>query len=335
MSSRPSLVLLCIAALILVPPAAAHSPLGARENHNLAYATPIPDPLRSYVVYGHLHTGEAAYFRMEMARGDRLILAVNVNRADSPIPELVVMGPGIRPSLQLPLAIEIPPASGVRVIPGTPPAKGWYEPFSPSVIYGVAEYDTVIDEPGTYYAVVRSSEGEAGFSFVVGYREEFTVGEWILLPASLVHIYLWEGQPSWAVAAPYILVLLAGLGILLLRQRREGKARGTRAWLASLAGLLYLGTGASTTCQVLWALSLAGFTPESIITLVLALIPLLLGVWALRLGRPGLSPTERMRLSLLAVGVLGLAAWAGLIGGPVLALTAAMLPKGSTGDGPV
>jgi len=328
-----SLILLWAVLAPAILPASAHSPLGAGENRNLAYATPIPDPLRSYVVYGHLQAGEAAYFRMDMARGDRLGLAVNVNRADSPVPTLVVMGAGIQPSLQLPLAVEIPSGSHVRVLPGAPPAKAEYEPFSPSVMYEVTEYTVIIDEPGTYHAVVMASGGNTDYGFVVGYREEFTVGEWILIPASLVRIYLWEGQPWWAVAAPYVLILLAGLGILAWQQMKERKARGTRAWLASLAGILYIGTGASTGYQMLRALSQTGYTPESTITMVFALVPILLGVWALRLGRPGLSPTEGMRLSLLAVGVLGLVAWAGLIGGPVLALCAAMLPKGSTGDG--
>lgn len=331
----PLVLILALGLLPVTLPASAHAPLAAGENGDLAHATLIPDPLKSSVVYGHLHGArDAAYFRMELARGDRLVLAVNVNRADSPIPDLVVMGPGIQPSTQIPLFLEIPAGSGVRVIPGAPPAEAVYEPFSPSVIYEVADYTTIPGEPGTYYAVVMASGEETDYSFVVGYREEFTVGEWILLPASLVHIYLWEGQPGWAVAAPWLIVLLAGLGILAWQQERDGRARGTRAWLASLAGLLYIGTGASTLCQMIRALSLTGFTPECTITLIFAIIPILLGIWALRLGRPGLSPTEGMRLSLLAVGVLGLVAWAGLIAGPVLALSAAMLPKGSTGDGP-
>jgi len=327
------LVLFFTVLVLLTLPVSAHAPLAAGENQNLAHATLIPDPLKSYVVYGHLHEpGEAAYFRMELARGDRLVLAVNVNRADSPVPDLVVMGPGIEP-LQVPLSLEIPPGSGVRVIPGAPPAKGEYEPFSPSVIYDMASFTTTIEEPGTYYAAVIASGGETDYGFVVGYKEEFTACEWLLIPASLVRIYLWEGQPWWAVAAPYLVVLLAGLGILAWQQKREGRARGTRAWLASLAGILYLGTGASTAYQMLRALSLTGYTPESTLTLVFALIPILLGVWALRLGRPGLSPTRGMRLSLVAVGVLGLIAWAGLLGGPVFAIAAAILPKGSTGDG--
>jgi hypothetical protein len=327
------LVLLCIVAVV-APPASAHAPLGAGENHDLATATLVPDPLKSFVVYGHLHEpGEAAYFRMEMARGDRLVLAVNVNGAAAPVPDLVVMGPGIPPSGTVPLSPEIPPGSGVRVIPGAPPAKAEYEPFSPSVIYEVASYTMSIEEPGTYYAAVLSQAGETDYSFVVGYREQFTAAEWLLIPFSLIGIYIWEGQPAWAVAAPYALVILLCLGILAWQERRAGTKREIRAWAASLGGILCLGTGASTIYQMLRALSLTGYAPESTITLAFALIPILLGAGALRLGRPGLPATLGRRLSLVVVGVLGLVAWAGLMMGPVLALVAAVLPKGSPGEG--
>jgi len=328
------LILLCIGVVTVTLPASAHAPLAPGLNENLASATLIPDPLKSYVVYGHLHeAGEAAYFRMEMAQGERLVLAVNVNRPGSPIPDLVVMGPGIQSSGTVPPSIEVPEGNRVRLILGKPPAKGEYEPFSPSVIYEVASSTATIEQPGTYYAAVTSASGEVDYSFVVGYREQFTAAEWLFIPVSLVGIYLWEGQPAWVVAAPWVLVLLASLGILAWQQKAGRAKRGVQAWVASLAGMLCLGTGASTICQMLRALSLTGYAPESTITLIFALIPVLLGTWALRLGRPGLPATRGNRLSLAVAGVLGLVAWAGLLIGPVLALVAAILPGGSAGKG--
>jgi hypothetical protein len=329
MRCRIPLALLGLLLVLATLPASAHAPLGAGENGHPADATLIPDPLKSYVVYGHLHgTEEAAWFRMEMARGDRLVLAVNVNRADSSVPDLVVMGPGIRPSGTVPPSIKVPAGNGALVIRGTPPGKGEYEPFSPSVIYETASYNTILGEPGTYYAAVLATGGEIDYSFVVGYKEQFTAAEWLLIPFSLLGIYLWEGQPAWAVAAPYILVILAGLGILAWQQERDRKKRAIQEWVATVAGLLYLGTGASTLYQMIRALSLTGYTPEYVVTLAFAIIPVLLGIWILGLGRPGLPDTRRRRLSLAIAGVLGLVAWAGLLFGPALALVAAILPGG-------
>jgi hypothetical protein len=331
----PPVFILCLGLfLVVLFPAAAHAPLGAGENGDREHATLIPDPLKSYVVYGHLHeAGETAWFRMEMARGDRLILAVNVNRADAPVPDLVVMGPGIEGSGAVPPSIVVPAGGGALVIKGTPPGKGEYEPFSPSVIYETASYTTILMEPGTYYAVVLATEGETDYGFVVGYKEQFTAAEWLLIPFSLIGIYLWEGQPAWAVAAPYILVILAGIGLLLWREKDTGEKRGIREWVATFAGLLYLGTGASTLYQMFWVLSRTGFTPACIVTIILAIIPVLLGTWILFLGRPGLPDTRRRRISLAVAGGLGFVAWAGLLVGPALALLAAVLPQESAGKG--
>jgi cadmium resistance protein CadD (predicted permease) len=104
--------------------------------------------------------------------------------------------------------------------------------------------------------------------------------------------------------------------------------------VATFAGLLYLGTGASTFCQMIWCLSFTGYVPESTVTLIFAIIPLLLGTWILLPGRPDLPDTRRRRISLAVAGVLGFVAWAGLLAGPALAIVAAVLPeKGPAGKG--
>ncbi len=320
--------ILCISALLWFAPAAsAHTPLAPGENQNLAGATVIPDPLKSWVVYGHLdEPGEAAYFRMEMAQGDRLVLALNINQAGAPIPDLFVMGPGIPSSGTVPPSVEVPPGTGSLVIPGTTPDMAVYEAFSPSVIYEVASYSADIEIPGTYYAVVYTTGHELDYGQVVGYKEEFTAAEWLVIPFSQVGIYLWEGQSPWFVAAPYIIVILVGIGLMVWQQKRVGNTRMIQAWVASLAGLLYIATGVSILNQMFWVFSFTGYSPESSITLLFAAIPILLGFLALWIGRVKPLVSPRDRISLVIIGGLGLVAWAGLIIGPVLALIAAFLP---------
>lgn len=328
MNYRVMLPLLCVCLLLFVPAASAHAPLSAGDNRNLASATVISDPLKSWVIYGHLHEpGEAAYFQMTMATGDRLVLALNVNRADSPVPDLIVMGPGIASSGSVPPSVEVPPGSGTLVIPGTRPEKAAYEAFAPSVLYEVASHTMIIDQPGTYYAAVYNTGHELDYSFVEGYQERFTMAEWLVTPLSLISIYLWEGQSPWFVAAPYILVILLGSGLLAWYQKKTRTTRSIQAWIASGAGLLYIGTGASTLNQMVWVVSFTGFTPECVITVIFAVIPVLLGIWALSIGWPQKPLTTARRISLAAIGMLGFVAWAGLILGPVLALVAAVLPE--------
>jgi hypothetical protein len=308
-------------------PVSGHAPLSPGENLNLADATVIPDPLKSWVVYGHLHDpGETAYFSLDMHQGDRLELALQVNTSDAPVPDLVVMGPGIVSSGIPQSSLEIPPGSGIQVISGTPPESAGYEAFSPSVIYQVASYSEIISEPGTYYAAVYNTGSELSYSFVAGYEEEFTAAEWLIIPLSLISIYSWEGQPSWFIAAPYLIVMFGGLVVLLWQQKRSGDTRTIQAWIASIAGLLYIGTGTTTLIQMFWVFSFTGYSPESLITIVFAVIPILLGLWALSLGRAHRPITITTRAALAVIGALGLVSWAGLIVGPILAFTAAVFP---------
>jgi hypothetical protein len=328
MRSGVILSIFCISFLVLLPTASAHAPLAPGDNQDLSGATFIPDPLKSWVVYGHLHEpGESAYFRMEMAQGERLILALNVNMADAPVPDLILMGPDIPSSGNVPPSIEVPPGTGSQVIPGTAPGRGVYEAFSPSVIYEVASYSADIEIPGTYYAVVYNTGDELDYSQVVGYKEEFTAAEWLVIPFSQIGIYLWEGQSPWFVAAPYFVVILAGIGLMAWGQKRGERSRTIRAWVASLGGLLYISSGFSTINQMFWVFSFTGYSPESAITMLFASIPILLGIGALWIGRPGVMVTTRGRVSLVIIAGLGLVAWAGLIIGPVLVLLAVILPE--------
>jgi hypothetical protein len=322
----PILFLICIALMIV--PVSAHAPLAPGENGNLAGATVISDPLKSWVVYGHLHeAGDTAYFRLDMQNSQRLVLALNVNRGDAPVPDLIVMGPGIESSGTVPESLEIPPGSGVLVIPGTRPTSAGYEAFSPSALYEVAAFTTVINESGTYYAAVYAPEGELSYSFVAGYTEEFTAAEWLTVPLSVIGIYLWEEQSPWFVAAPYLVVILGGIGLLYWQQKRTGNTRTIPVWIASIAALLYIGTGVSTINQMFWVFSFTGYSPESTITLVFAAIPILLGLVALWTCRKGRLVTIRDRVVLLIVGGLGLVFWAGLIAGPVLLIMAVIIPE--------
>jgi hypothetical protein len=320
--------IICILLFLwLIPAALAHAPLAPGENQDLSHATVIPDPLKSWVVYGHLHEpGEAAYFRMEISEGDQLVLALNVNQAGAPIPDLIVMGPGIPSSGPVPSSIEVPPGSGSLVIPGTTPDRAMYEAFSPSVVYEVASYSDQVGMPGTYYAVVYNTGKELDYSQVVGYKEEFTAAEWLVIPFSVIGIYLWEGQSPWFVAAPYIIVILFGMALIYWHQKKSGNARTIQSWVASIAGLLYIATGVSTLDQMFWVFSFTGYSPESSITLLFAFIPILLGIGALWIGRPKALVSIGERIFLVVIGGLGLVAWAGLIIGPVLALLAAVLP---------
>ena len=93
----------------------------------------------------------------------------------------------------------------------------------------------------------------------------------------------------------------------------------------TLAGFLYLGTSASVLTQTIFSLTRAPYGPEVGISLALALIPIILGIAAIRLARGEAGILQR---SIMAViGTVGLLAGSGFIIGPLLAIAASVLPS--------
>jgi hypothetical protein len=323
----PPVIILILALLVL--PACGHAPLGTGENGFLSSATMISQPEKSYVVYGHIHEpGGAAYYRFDLAARQTLHIDLLVNRKDRPVPDLIIMGPGVPASGTLPPSLQVPPGSGALVIAGKMPEQAMYEPFSPAALFPVASYTQKAAGSGTFYAAVYTAEGEQDYSFAPGFREEFTASEWLLIPVSVIGIHAWEGQSPVVVLAPCIAVVLLGIAILLRRQKRNATPRSPFSWLAISAGLLYLGGASTTFTQMVRALGITGWDNSAILTLIFISIPVVLGIVALMTGFGSGHPVPaKERIWLAVLGVLGLLFWAGLVLGPLIACIAAFVPQ--------
>ena len=328
-----SLIILC---LLLVIPACAHAPLDTRESGDLATAVLIAQPDKSYVIYGHLHEpNEIAYYRFDMAAGQTLHAALLVNSRSTTAPDLIIMGPGIPSSGTPPATLQIPPGSGILVIPGRLPERPGYEPFSPAALFPVASSTTVVPASGTYYVAVVSSAGKQDYSFAPGFKEEFTAAEWLFVPVSVIGGHVWEGQSPFIVLAPCIALVLLGIALLIRQQRRAGISRSLFSWCAITAGLLYLGGASVTFTQMVRALGITGWDNAAVLTLLFIIIPVVLGIAAIRTGFGTDKPLPvTTRISLSIIGMLGLLFWAGLIIGPVIAFFAAILPEQLNGRRP-
>jgi hypothetical protein len=165
----------------------------------------------------------------------------------------------------------------------------------------------------------------------VGLRESFTAEEWLLVPISDLSIYQWEGQSLAMVLAPPAAVFLVGLAAMATLSRGRLRPVDVLWVLATAAGLLMIASGASLLYQMLWSLSQTGAEASAVVTVIFALVALGLGFAALRIAHrertPGALPA-RSRLWLAVIGALALAAWAGWIVGPAIAILAAVLPAG-------
>ena len=329
MIPRGLLPVVFILLMVIILPVAAHVPIIADNNNNLNTPLSVEKPTKSYVIYGHLHdAGDVGYYQFNLNAGDQLKLSLMMTGFDAPVPDMVVMSPGNSgPIANLPQNVDVPPGYNAEVIKGQKPVTEEYEPFSPAAVFNVASYSKNITQPGTYYVAVISPADETQYSVAVGYLEEFSLEEWLLVPINLISTHLWEGQSIVAILAPFLAVIILGL-ILTARRERDNKIKKPLSfWLATIAGLCYLGGASIVLVQMVRVLRVTGPSAGVIITLIFTMIPILLGIWALRIARLPSPQSKKDRLSLGIIGLLGLLFWAGLIIGPVVAFIAALVPQ--------
>jgi uncharacterized membrane protein SirB2 len=315
--------------IFIVLPVNAHVPINAENNNDLTSALSVEKPTKSYAIYGHLHdTGDAGYYKFSLNSGDRLTLSLMTPGFGAPVPDMIVMSPGTSGNIEgLSLPVTVPFGYYAEVIKGQKPVDAEYEPFSPAAIFNVASYAKNITRPGTYYVAVISPADETQYSIAVGYLEEFSLFEWVLVPVNVINTHIWEGQSIIAILAPFFAIIILGLFLIARRERDNRIKKPLSFWLATITGLCYLGGASIVLVQMVRVLMVTGPSAGVIITLIFTLIPILLGVLALRIARSTSPQSKKDRLSLLIIGLLGLLCWAGLIIGPVIAFIAALIPE--------
>lgn len=301
----------------------AHAPLSVSHGEGIDGAMLISSPEKSFVLYTELdNDGEAQYYRFPLRKGQVLYGSLQVPGPDSAVVDLVIIGPGIEPSGTVPSSIDVPAGSGSMLVQGKKPQKPSYEPFTPQPIYEAARYNITVPKNGDYYLAV-AGPGGAKYSLAPGFKEEFTAAEWLLVPWSVIAIHLWEGQSPVVVFAPLVIVVIGGLAMAGLYRKKRGPGRDPVPWLILTAGLLYLGGAAMTGLQIVHTVLRTGYSPGVLLTLIFLAGPFILGLFAVRAGirSPGPYPSLMSGVAIAGTGILGLLLWAGLLIGPLLAMT--------------
>jgi hypothetical protein len=313
----------------------AHSPLIPGINEGLNSATFISDPTKSWAIYGELHEGkEAQYYRFDINENGKihisLLKSTDPDNRDF-IPSFALMGPGLHDQGDLPAYVEVPAGANAIVISGVQPSLGTYEPFSASSFYSLADLDINAPVSGTYYIAVFESSRGGQYSLAVGDREAFSLSEWIFIPIKLLSIYQWGGQSLFIIFFPVIATLAIGLWVF----RRKGWiARTPFEWVGILAGLLFFGSGVLFLFEMVLALTRVSPVPEIVITIILGILPIILGIAVIRII---LKDREKVgmgkRAFLFIIGILALFLWAGFLLGPALAIIASFMPQKNINSG--
>jgi hypothetical protein len=318
--------------LFSVPTALGHAPLISGDNMRLTEAMFIPDPTKSWAIYGELHESRNVdYYRFEIQKGQRIY--ISLMKPTNPEtrefkPGFVLMGPGLINQGNIPEYMEQPSGSNIIVVMGNQPAQATYEPFAPSSFYQLGQLGIPAPDSGTYYVAVHEPERGGHYSLAIGERESFSLTEWILIPISLISVYQWEGQSLFMIFLP--IIVTSAIGLLLL-WNKNWMPNTPFEWGGILAGILFLCTGSTVIFQMALALSHTPIVQEAFITFIFALLPMILGIAVIRSITNNRENVDiRKRAYLAAMGIIALFVWAGFLVGPMLALLTSVIPGRKT-----
>lgn len=314
---------LTVSLLMLAQGVTAHVPVGGEPGSSLDTALEIENPLKSWVMYHELHeAGEAHYYTFDMNAGDRLRLILNLPaelEASAFRPILILIGPGLSNTTSAPGYLEMPQGDGY-VIYDDQSLHQEYEGFTPSAFFEILDIDTTAPETGTYYLAIYDEAEHERYALAIGFQEEFTIDEWVLVALNVITIHLWEGQNVLAILSPWFIMLLLGIIFYSRRRQELGIDNDALTWTGVIAGLLFMGSGFALVFQMIWALLQVPTNSQVIITVLFALFPVLIGIVTLRTLRSGWKNDTKAILTLALLSGFAILAWAGLLIGPVLLL---------------
>jgi hypothetical protein len=305
----------------------AHVPISAQDGETLETAFFIEDPTKSWVLYSELHeAGHPQYFAFEMDAGTRIRMLLSIPVTADPAtfkPSIALMGPGITNSSSIPGFLEVPESASVMILKSESAIRA-YEGFTPTSFYTLIDVDMPVPATGEYFFAVYDESEEGAFSVALGYVESFTLDEWLLVPFSVMTIHQWNGQSLLSILAPMLATLVLGLGLLWTRKDELKELQNGSSWPGALGALLFFGSGITIFYQIIIA-ALFTVNLQVVISILFGVIPIILGVYTLRVVlTENWQESRSMQIRLLLLGIISAFLWAGLLVGPMMVLLTAV-----------
>jgi hypothetical protein len=329
-------VLLAIFVVLLslwfVPFVTGHSPIHVGDNESLDSATVVPDATKSWALYAELSSdGNPQYYTFNITVGEiiRVSLFKSMRSDESDFkPMFAILGPNLNREGSLPRDVSVPEGYNWRTVSSGVPDPT-YEPFSPSSYYDLSDVEFDAPNTGQYFIVVYENTSNpigGHYGLAIGFRESFTLEEWVLLPINLLDIYIWSGQTLPVILAPMIVTVIVGLVLVSWQLNTQGKVDNVFSWVGAIAGLILIGSGANTMLQML--IANYGFfgAIENFVTVVFVAVPIVLGFIALRLSFRTKPIGIKHRIYFVIIGLIAIFILAGLLAGPILAIAASVMP---------
>jgi hypothetical protein len=202
-----------------------------------------------------------------------------------------------------------------------------YEGFTPTSFYLLSDIDLNAPESGYYYLAVFEPSMGGRYAITIGYRETFSLSEWLAVPFSVIIIHQWTGQNLIMILLPIALTLMAGSIYISYWRNDLLKTKNTLTWIGILGGLLFISSGVFIFYQMGIALLQVAVNSQVIVTIIFGLIPILLGIATLRilLANGWMQDKSRM-LKLLMIGLMAPFAWAGYLVGSLFVILISLIP---------
>ncbi len=133
------------------------------ETKIISTALHISDPGKSWAIYGILKPETAQYYSFDLEKDDIIYLALlkSTDPKDRDFqPNLVLLGPGLKTSGELPKNVVLPAGLedfGSLTVYGKRATNATYEPFGPSSYIEMGEINISAPQSARYYAAVFSN----------------------------------------------------------------------------------------------------------------------------------------------------------------------------------
>ena len=318
--------IVAVSAFFLFSQVWAHTPLnGIDEIHSLDTAFNIENPTKSWTLYRELHN-EADYYKLQLNSGEQLRVSLYVkDLKENFSPELVIMGEDFVSQNIFPDNLEKPQGYEALIFESETPQEREYEPFTPTSYYYLIDVDLTLNQTGDYFmAIFEPNSVEGNYGLAVGYKEEYTLTEWIMVPFDVVSIHEWEGQTIIEILTPMILTLVIGFAVMVWKGLLKFKILQI---LGAIGGLLYVGSAMMILHQMIIAILGATFTYVALFTLIFVAIPLILGLFIIKKAANfDKKLSLKNRIIFVTLALAGLFSWSGFIIGPILVAICGLLP---------